>query len=269
MTLGALPFSAQELERTAGFIGTAGDYAHSLLRTAAEKGFTDTERRSFSELYALAGALSDELSALSDEVHSGQVLFDDQDVVHAVLTTDIEKIEITRSEVDQTAFNSAVEQILKADHVYILGMRSSSSLASFMGYYLNLLRDDVHVLQDLTYSEIYEQIIHIKEGDVFIGISYPRYSSRTVKAMRFAHSTGAYVIGITDGETSPFVGLADTNLFARSDMVSFLDSLVAPMSLINALIVAIGLKTNEQLAANFKRLESIWSEFEVYETLEN
>ena len=250
---------------TAGKLGKmVGVSESTVVRFAAELGYDGYPgmRKALQEM------IRNRLTSVQ-RIEVAKELFDDRDVVHAVLSTDIEKLEITRSEVDQTAFNSAVEQILNADHVYILGMRSSSSLASFMGYYLNLLRDDVRVLQDMSYSEIYEQIIHIKEGDVFIGISYPRYSSRTIKAMRFAHSTGAHVIGITDGENSPFVGIADTNLFARSDMVSFLDSLVAPLSLINALIVAIGLKTNDQLANNFKRLESIWSEFEVYETLEN
>jgi len=250
---------------TAGKLGkTVGVSESTVVRFAAELGYDGYPgmRKALQEM------IRNRLTSVQ-RIEVAKELFDDQDVVHAVLTTDIEKIEITRNEVDQESFNSAVEQILNARHVYVLGMRSSSSLACFMGYYLNLLRDDVRVLQDMSYSEIYEQIIHIKEGDVFIGISYPRYSSRTIKAMRFARSTGAHVIGITDGDTSPFVGIADTNLYARSDMVSFLDSLVAPLSLINALIVAIGLKTNDKLASNFKRLESIWSEFEVYETLEN
>ena len=115
-------------------------------------------------------------------------------------------------------------------------------------------------------KEVYEQIFRIGEGDVFIGISYPRYSSRTVKAMQFAKSTGATVIGLTDGPGSPFVELADINLFAKSDMVSFLDSLVAPMSLINALIVSIGIRHSESLSETFRKLEGIWSDYDVYET---
>ena len=250
---------------TAGKLGTTVGVSEStVVRFAAELGYDGYPgmRKALQEM------IRNRLTSLQ-RIEVAKDLFDDRDVLHAVLTTDMEKLELTRSEVDQDSFNKAVESILGAEHVYILGMRSSSSLASFMGYYLNLLRENVRVLQDMSYSEVYEQIIHVREGDVFIGISYPRYSSRTIKAMRFARSTGAHVIGITDGENSPFVGIADTNLFARSEMVSFLDSLVAPLSLINALIVAIGLKTNDKLASTFKRLESIWSEFEVYETLEN
>ena len=116
-------------------------------------------------------------------------------------------------------------------------------------------------------SEVYEQVFRIHEGDVFIGISFPRYSSRTIKAMQFAKSTGATAIGITDGRSSPFFGVADINLFAKSDMVSFLDSLVAPMSLINALIVAIGYQRPDNLSDTFRKLEGIWSEYEVYENL--
>ncbi len=138
-----------------------------------------------------------------------------------------------------------------------------------MGFYLNLLLDNVRLVHDTSVSEVYEQFFRIREGDVFIGISYPRYSSRTIKAMRFAADAGATVIGITDGPSSPFVGLADINLFAKSDMVSFLDSLVAPMSLINALIVAIGIQRPDNLSETFRRLEGIWNEYDVYEKLDD
>lgn len=166
------------------------------------------------------------------------------------------------------AFNAAVDAIVSANSVYIVGMRSSTCLASFMGLYLNLLLDNVHIIQDTAASEIYEQIIRIKPGDVFIGISYPRYSSRTAKAMRFARDAGAKVIGITDGQGSPFVELADILIFAKSDMVSFLDSLVAPLSMINALIVAVGVRTKENISDTFKRLETIWADLAVYENAE-
>ena len=156
---------------------------------------------------------------------------------------------------------------LGAETVYIVGMRSSTSLASFLGFYLNLLLDNVRLIHDTSVSEVYEQVFRIHEGDVFLGISFPRYSSRTIKAMQFAKSTGATAIGITDGQSSPFVGVADINLFAKSDMVSFLDSLVAPMSLINALIVAIGYQRPDNLSDTFRKLEGIWSEYEVYENL--
>lgn len=250
---------------TAGKLGkTVGVSESTVVRFAAELGYDGYPgmRKALQEM------IRNRLTSLQ-RIEVAKGLFDDQDILHAVLTSDMEKLEITREETNQESFNLAVEKILQANHVYILGMRSSSSLASFMGYYLNLLRDNVSVLHDSAYGEVYEQVMRVQEGDVFIGISYPRYSSRTVKAMRYAHGMGAHVIGITDGENSPFVGIADTNLFARSDMVSFLDSLVAPLSLINALIVAVGLKTDDKLSNTFRKLEGLWSEFEVYETLEN
>ena len=181
----------------------------------------------------------------------------------------MEKLQVTRDEVDKESFNAAVEAILKARNIYIVGMRSSTSLANFMGFYLNQMLDNVHLVHDTSVSEVYEQVFRIAEGDVFIGISYPRYSSKTIKAMQFAKSTGATVIGITDGNSSPFVSVADIILFAKSDMVSFLDSLVAPMSLINALIVAIGYERPEKLEDTYHRLENIWSEYDVYEKLDD
>ena len=248
---------------TAGKLGkTVGVSESTVVRFAAELGYDGYPgmRKALQEM------IRNRLTSLQ-RIEVAKDLIDAHDVLRAVLSSDMEKLEITRDEMDQESFNRAVEQILGAEHVYILGMRSSSSLASFMGYYLGLLRDNVVVIRDLTYSEIYEQVMRIHEGDVFIGISYPRYSSRTVKAMKFARTMHADVIGITDGDNSPFVGIADNVLFARSDMVSFLDSLVAPLSLINALIVAVGLRTDDKLSSTFKRLEGIWSEFEVYETL--
>ena len=200
------------------------------------------------------------------EVARSQI--DNGNLLDAVLSTDIEKLRMTQEEVNKTDFDRAVDEILKARTIYIVGMRSSTSLASFMGFYLNLLLDNVHLVHDTSVSEVYEQVFRIREGDVFIGISYPRYSSRTVKAMRFAADAGATVIGITDGQSSPFVGLADINLFAKSDMVSFLDSLVAPMSLINALIVAIGFRRRDVLSDTFDHLEGIWTQYDVYENLD-
>ena len=180
----------------------------------------------------------------------------------------MDKLRTTLEEVNKEDFNRAVDKILQAETIYIVGMRSSTSLANFMGFYLNLLLDNVRLIHDTSVSEVYEQVFRIHKGDVFIGISYPRYSSRTIKAMQFAKSTGATAIGITDGPTSPFNGVADINLYAKSDMVSFLDSLVAPMSLINALIVAIGFQRPESLSETFQRLEGIWNEYDVYEKLD-
>ena len=189
-------------------------------------------------------------------------------ILESTLSADIDKLQTTLQEVDQQSFNAAVQAILEAKTIYIVGMRSSTSLASFMGFYLNQMLDNVRLVHDTSVSEVYEQVFRIGEGDVFIGISYPRYSSKTIKAMEFAKSSGATAIGITDGESSPFVGVADVILYAKSDMVSFLDSLVAPMSLINALIVAVGYQRPGNLSETYHKLEKIWSEYDVYEKLD-
>jgi len=127
----------------------------------------------------------------------------------------------------------------------------------------------VHLLHDTAISEVYEQILRIGPNDVLVAMSYPRYSSRTVKVMRFAKAAGATTIGLTDSEASPLAEISDITLFARSDMVSFLDSLVAPLSLINALIVSIGIHKKDDLSDTFRRLEAVWSENEVYERTES
>ena len=213
---------------TAGKLGkTVGVSESTVVRFASELGYDGYPgmRKAMQEM------VRNRLTAVQRiEVAKEQI--DRDDLLDAVLSADMEKLHSTMEEVNKEDFNRAVEMILNAKNVYIVGMRSSTALANFMGFYLNLLLDNVHLVHDTSVSEVYEQVFRIKEGDVFIGISYPRYSSRTIKAMQFAKSTGAAAIGITDGESSPFVGVADINLFAKSDMVSFLDSLVAPMSLI-------------------------------------
>ena len=190
-------------------------------------------------------------------------------ILNLVLSSDIDKLQSTLDEVDPRSFDQAVKAILNAKTIYIVGMRSSTALASFMGFYLNQMLENVRLVHDTSVSEVYEQVFRIGEGDVFIGISYPRYSSKTIKAMEVAKSTGATAIGITDGDSSPFVGVADVILYAKSDMVSFLDSLVAPMSLINALIVAVGYQRPDNLSDTYHRLEKIWSEYDVYEKLDD
>lgn len=191
------------------------------------------------------------------------------DILSSVLASDIEKIRTTMEEVDNAAFNAAVDAIMSAKHIYILGARSSVALSMFMGFYLGLLFENVQTVNSVSVSEVFEQIMRVGKGDVVIGISFPRYSRRTVKAMEFARDMGATVIGITDGELSPLAKIAGINLFARSDMVSFVDSLVGPLSLINALIVAAGNRKNDELSATFERLERIWSEYEVYESIDD
>ena len=191
---------------------------------------------------------------------------DSKDILASVLASDMDKIRITLEEVDKEAFESAVNALLSAKRIFIIGLRASSVLSSFMGFYLNLTRENVRVVGDTYVNEVFEQILNIGEGDVLFAISFPRYSRRTVRAMRYARDRGATTIGLTDGDSSPIAGLADIKLLARSDMVSFLDSLVAPLSLINALLVTMGWRTEEEISESFSRLEHIWAEYDVFET---
>lgn len=249
---------------TAGKLGnTVGVSESTVVRFAAELGYNGYPgmRKALQEM------IRNRLTSVQ-RIEVAKELMGDSDILKAVLSSDMDKLQKTLEDIDQNSFDAAVDAIINADHVFIVGMRSSTALSSFMGYYLNLLRDNVHLLHDTAVSEIYEQILRIGKNDVFIGMSYPRYSTRTIKAMRFAKSTGATTISLTDGETSPLSDISDITLYARSDMVSFLDSLVAPLSLINALIVSIGIRKKDSLSETFKRLEAVWTENEVYEHIE-
>lgn len=192
----------------------------------------------------------------------------DQDILSTVLHSDIEKIRMTLEETDRKVFNSAVASILKARHIYILGVRSSSTVAGFLGFYFNFMFDNVTLVNTASMSEMFEQLVRVGAEDVVIGISFPRYSSRTVKALRFCHDSGATVIALTDTMQSPIAGFADQVLVAKSDMVSLVDSLVAPLSICNALIVAIGREREKELTRTFTELERIWDEYDVYEKAE-
>lgn len=193
----------------------------------------------------------------------------EDNILKSVLQSDMEKIKITAEEIDQAVFNDIVECILNAKKIYILGVRSSAPLASFLGFYFNLIFDNVRLVHTTSVSEMFEQILRAGEGDVVIGISFPRYSKRTTNAMRFVKSQGAKVIAITDSIDSPLASSSDLCITARSDMNSFVDSLVAPLSVINALIVAIGMRKKESVYNTFERLEAIWDEYQVYEKYDN
>ena len=192
----------------------------------------------------------------------------DHDILSMVMQSDIEKIRLTMEETDQAQFQRAVDAIVGARHIYILGVRSAAALASFLGFYFNLIFDHVTMIHTTSTSEVFEQMLRVAPGDVVIGISFPRYSRRTVKAMQFAHDRGAEAIAITDSGASPLTPYSSITLLAKSDMASFVDSLVAPLSLVNALIVAIGRKKNDDLSHTFESLERIWDEYEVYEKVD-
>lgn len=186
------------------------------------------------------------------------------EILNSVLGADIEKIQDTIQNLDAVAFEAAVDIILQAKTIYIIGIRSCEPLAEFLSFYLNMIRPGVILLRTTSVSEIFEQMIHIGEEDAIIGISFPRYSMRTLKAMEFANDRNAKVITMTDSVHSPMNLYSSCNLLARSDMVSIVDSLVAPLSVINALVVALCLKCPEEVKNNLENLEQAWMNYQVY-----
>ena len=186
------------------------------------------------------------------------------EVLTSVLTADIEKLQHTIDNLEPAAFESAVETILAADTVYIMGLRSNEPLAEFLHFYLNMIRGGVVLLKTTSVSETFEQMIRINEKDCFIGISFPRYSMRTLKAMEFASDRNAKVIALTDSPHSPMSLYSSCNLLARSDMVSIVDSLVAPLSVINALVVALCLRCPQDVKHSLETLEETWNNYQVY-----
>ena len=186
------------------------------------------------------------------------------EILTSVIRADMEKMEDTIHNLDPAAFETAVSSILEAKHVYVIGLRSCEPLASFLSFYLSMIRGDVMQRKTSSTTELFEQMIRVSDEDVVIGISFPRYSMRTLKAMEFANDRNAKVITITDSVHSPMNLYSSCNLLARSDMVSIVDSLVAPLSVINALVVALCVKAPEQASKNLKDLEEVWANYQVY-----
>ena len=194
--------------------------------------------------------------------------YGDQDVISTVLHSDMEKLRRTGETVSRESFQASVNAILKAKRIYILGVRSVAPLANFLGYYLNYMFNNVHVISGASAGEMFERIVGVTPEDVIIAFSFPRYSASTTKGARYCRSAGATVIGFTDSELSPLGQVSDYVLLAKSDMVSLVDSLVAPLSLVNALIVAVAAKREKELSQTLANLEKIWDEYDVYEKRE-
>ena len=176
----------------------------------------------------------------------------------------MEKIQDTIVNLDPAAFETAVDTILEAENIYIIGLRSCEPLADFLQFYLNMIRGNVKLIKTTSVTEIFEQMIRISEKDAIIGISFPRYSMRTLKAMEFANDRNAKVITITDSVHSPMNLYSSCNLCARSDMVSIVDSLVAPLSVINALVVALCMRSPDRAKESLQLLEDAWNNYQVY-----
>lgn len=232
----------------------------TVVRFATEMGF-----KGYPELQKeLQQMIKSKLTAVQRMEVSSNLIGED-DAIKKVLNGDIELIRDTLESVSDVEFKNAVETINKAKKIYILGVRSSAALASFLYFYLNPVFENVVLVDTSSGSEMFEQMFRISEDDVCVAISFPRYSKQTINALRFINDRGTKIIAITDSDVSPIAEYADTLLVAKSDMVSVVDSLVAPLSLINALIVALTFSRREEVYNNFNRLESIWDEYQVYD----
>ncbi len=212
-------------------------------------------------------ALEEMVRGKLDSVHRMEVTYgriSQSEILNSILKSDAMRIKNTLEEIDSNAFEAAVDAILHAQNIYVAGLRSCAPLAEFLGFYLNMMFEHVKVLHTSSASELFEQMVHIGEKDVIIGISFPRYSMRTLKAMEFANNRNARVITITDSIHSPMNLYSSCNLLAKSDMSSILDSLVAPLSVINALLVALCMKKQDDVVKNLDTLEQVWDDYQVY-----
>jgi len=245
---------------TAAKLGQAVGVSEStVVRFASELGYDGYPQlqRSLQEL------IRNRLTTVQRMELTGEQL-GDGDLLDRVLTMDIDKIRRTLEEVSRHEFAAAVDALLSARTIYIMGIRSSSSLASFLAFYFNHIFDNVKLVTSASTSDVFEQLLNIGENDLFFGISFPRYSKRTLTALKFVKERGATAIALTDSSLSPIAELADIHLYARSEMASFVDSLVAPLSLVNALIVAVGIKRREETSRAYAELERIWDKYEIY-----
>ncbi len=246
---------------TASKLGTLVDVSEStVVRFAIElgyEGYPDMQR-------AMQEFVRTKLTSFQ-RIEVTNNLIGDADLLEKVLTSDIEKIKHTCENIDRESFNGAVEAVVNAKRIFIIGIKSSSNLAGFLNHDLRMIFDDVKLLQTTSGSELFEQLIGINKDDVLIAISFPRYSKSVKNAVEFAKNAGADVIALTDTEESPIAASADQLLLAESDMASFVDSLVAPLSIINALVVAVAKKKQDELKDRLRQLEQIWDEYDVYD----
>ena len=232
----------------------------TVVRFAIEMGF-----KGYPELQKeLQQMIKSKLTAVQ-RMEVSSTLIGEQDAIKKVLNGDIELIRDTLEQISTEEFSKAVQTINNARKIYILGVRSSASLASFLYFYLNPVFENVVLIDTSSGSEMFEQMFRISEDDVCVAISFPRYSKQTINALRFINDRGTKIIAITDSADSPIAEYADNILVAKSDMVSVVDSLVAPLSLINALIVAVTFSRRDEVYNNFNKLESIWDEYQVYD----
>ena len=246
---------------TASKLGAIADVSEStVVRFADELGFAGYPefQRSLREL------VRTKLTSFQ-RIEVANNIIGDGDILQKVLSLDVEKIRHTLDGIDREDFLAAVDKIISAKNIYIMGVRSSSYLAGFLSYNLRMIFDNVRLISTTSGSDMFEEIMSIDRDDVMIAISFPRYSKRIINAVDFAKAAGTDVIAITDSALSPIASPADYLLVAQSDMVSFVDSLTAPMSIINAIVVAVAMKKQDELSIRLRQLEEIWDEYDVYD----
>lgn len=244
---------------TAAKLGTSVGVSEStVVRFANELGFSGYPKLQ----KALQEMIKNKLTTVQ-RIELSNDYITEENALKGVLKSDMENIRATLEKINHKTFDTVVDSLFKARTIYIIGLRSSSAIAEFLGFYLNLILDNVRVVA-YGVSDIFEQMLNVSEEDVVIGIGFPRYASRTIEALSFAHSRKANVVAITDSLLSPLATKADLTLIAQSNMASFVDSLVAPLSVINALIIAVGLREKENISNTFMNLENIWEEYGVY-----
>ena len=232
----------------------------TVVRFADELGFSG-----YPELQRALQELAKTNLTAAQRMEVADSLLGRDNILEKVLLGDAEKIRHTLEGLDKNAFYDAVDKIVSARNIYILGSRSSASLAEFLTFNFRMMFDNVRNVEVTSGSEMFEQILDIGERDVLIAISFPRYSKRTVRAVKYAHHAGADVVSITDSVASPIAVDCDQLLTAHSDMASFVDSLVAPLSIINAMVAAVSMSRHDEVAARLRRLEEIWDEYDVYD----
>ncbi|WP_234120620.1 MurR/RpiR family transcriptional regulator [Clostridium hydrogenum] len=244
---------------TAAKLGiSVGVSESTVVRFANELGFSGYPKLQ----KALQELIKNKLTTVQ-RIELSNAFISEENSLKGVLKSDMENIRVTLEKINHKTFDEVIKCIFEAKRIYIIGLRSSTALSEFLGFYLNLILDNVHVI-NCGMSDIFEQIINISSDDLLIGIGFPRYAARTIEALTFAKSRNTKVVAITDSLLSPLATEADYTLIAQSNMASFVDSLVAPLSVINALIVAVGLKEKNKISSTFSDLESIWEEYRVY-----
>ncbi|ACD23182.1 MurR/RpiR family transcriptional regulator [Clostridium botulinum] len=244
---------------TAARLGTSVGVSEStVVRFANELGFSGYPKLQ----KALQELIKNKLTTVQ-RIELQNDYYSDGDALKGVLKADMENIRATLEKINQNVFENVVQSIFEAKRIYIIGLRSSTALAEFLGFYLNVILQNVRIVS-YGISDIFEQMINIGEDDLVIGIGFPRYAAKTIDVLAFAQDRSAKVVAITDSLLSPLASKADYALIAQSNMASFVDSLVAPLSVINALVIAVGMREKDRISTTFGSLEQIWKDYNVY-----